>query len=632
MPVAVQFDEDTTTRAKQALSAGADPNEVLKEAQKYQASKRASSYKFDPAPEKKKGNLFTSKDSIVNITNLAGIAGSIGGGLVAGPAGAVAGGVTASAAGETLRQKLNDEETDVKEIGKQGVIGGASEFGGQLLGKILGVGAKTVGKGLAKEGENLAVKSLKTTDAQLAKFAERHGETVPELMQRLKLVGGGAQEIEDKAIKPLQESFDAITNKSGVTVDPDTLVKNFQDAIDEFRASPATQNKALADKLEQEFLNIIDSSGKGPLDISKLNKFRKQYDVVTKDFAADAEKSSANRRVGSILRKTAQETADAAGLSGPNGESLKEMGTELNKLYDLHGTALKNSFKGQSKSVLGVRDMVFAGGGGLAGGLPGAAAAAIGSRLADNPKVLAFLSKTATKTGSMVPNIAIPQALLSAGSQSAARTLATGQQPQREVPAMPQDLSFSMPDTGTVQKPSAGSNPFSDPDTVAKIMLADLMATGGKYSGVLQNIAKVSEQAKPKEKTLSEGDKKFALAEQEASKALQLLDTSGVKTGKIANAASTVTDLLGTTGKNVTALKSQIASARTAVKNALLGANMSPSEIKSIEDSLFDYSQPPQVLKQRLEVFVQSMSDYRNNIAGGGDSSQVPASPELVSF
>lgn len=112
----------------------------------------------------------------------------------------------------------------------------------------------------------------------------------------------------------------------------------------------------------------------------------------------------------------------------------------------------------------------------------------------------------------------------------------------------------------------------------------------------------------------SEGDKKFVLGERATTTALQSIDN--IDTGPIAAGQSMVSELLGTQSPEVTKFKSQLAIARTAVRNALLGANMSDQEIKSLLDATFDYSQPKQVLKARMEALVGMLKDYRENVAG----------------
>ena len=57
-----------------------------------------------------------------------------------------------------------------------------------------------------------------------------------------------------------------------------------------------------------------------------------------------------------------------------------------------------------------------------------------------------------------------------------------------------------------------------------------------------------------------------------------------------------------------TALRSKIATARTVARNALLGANMSEQELNSYLDAMFDINRPTEILKQKLQTFIQDMN------------------------
>lgn len=159
-----------------------------------------------------------------------------------------------------------------------------------------------------------------------------------------------------------------------------------------------------------------------------------------------------------------------------------------------------------------------------------------------------------------------------------------------------------------------GSNPFTAEKLAQAIAIDPKNRT--TYQAIYEAYREQYKDTTPKPKSLSEGDKKFALAEQEASKALQVLEAGGVDSGKIAKFGSGFSEFFGTQDEATTAFKGQIATARTAARNALLGANMSDKEIESYLDAVFDYGQEPKILKARLRSFVNSMKDYREYIAG----------------
>ncbi len=130
------------------------------------------------------------------------------------------------------------------------------------------------------------------------------------------------------------------------------------------------------------------------------------------------------------------------------------------------------------------------------------------------------------------------------------------------------------------------------------------------------------QQGGQKQKTMTEMDKKFAFANQEANSALKLLnDNEGkIPVGPILGSrlSKSIQEKTGSQSKEATQFYAKVGSARTAVKNALLGANQSPQEIESLLDFTFDSSLPPNILKERITSLIGSLSGYQQNIGGGG--------------
>jgi hypothetical protein len=512
------FDEDTKKKYEQAVQAGVSPESAYKAAYSYQQRK-------SPQVESKKGNLLTSKDSLVNVTNIGGVSGAVAGagiGTAILPGigtvlGGIIGGMAGSASGEYSRQKFNMEKTDTKEIAKQGIIGGASELGGAVVGKVGGKLLKGAGKLLTGEGENLALKSLGIPKGGkwLTEYAKKHGgEDAMETLAKNKLIGMGAQDIEDVALKPLQDTFDNMVTPGSATVDPKTFVQKFVKEIETLRSSPVGQNKQMAKEMEDELYNIIDAAEGGTLDISEFNKFRKQYDVVTRDFAKDPALASKNRKVGSILRETVQETADKAGLQDASGKPLKEVGKELSKLYDIHDRALIAQNAGRGGKFFGLGDVVTAGAGGVVGGIPGAAATLAGKRIMENPKVLSFLSKAATNTGKNLEK-GVGNKVTAVGgrmiSQSAGRMMSpstavqTGS-PQVNTSGMNVSAGGGYPITSNnyQQQESAAPQPLLTQQEIELLALQDLAETGGKNLDALQKYSAVVGSGETKQTKLSD--------------------------------------------------------------------------------------------------------------------------------
>lgn len=118
---------------------------------------------------------------------------------------------------------------------------------------------------------------------------------------------------------------------------------------------------------------------------------------------------------------------------------------------------------------------------------------------------------------------------------------------------------------------------------------------------------------------LTEKQRSFLGAGSLASDALEIVQTSNdINVGPIAGRVSRVGEYLGSEDPSQTILKSKIATARTAARNALLGANMSDAELESYLDATFDIRLPRNILEQRLKAFVQDMQTLANPSYAGG--------------
>ena len=96
-----------------------------------------------------------------------------------------------------------------------------------------------------------------------------------------------------------------------------------------------------------------------------------------------------------------------------------------------------------------------------------------------------------------------------------------------------------------------------------------------------------------------------------------LLDREeSLSVGPLSGRLSKIGEVLGTEAPEQTRLKSQIATARTAARNALLGANMSDRELESFLDATFDINLPLPILKERINIFVQNMNTLAQTDTG----------------
>ena len=94
-------------------------------------------------------------------------------------------------------------------------------------------------------------------------------------------------------------------------------------------------------------------------------------------------------------------------------------------------------------------------------------------------------------------------------------------------------------------------------------------------------------------------------------RALAMLEGGNVETGKVANVRQKVQGFLGTIPEQEQAYRTTIGLARTQLRNALLGANMSPQEMQSIMEGIPEYSDEPAVARQKLITLIQELN-YRS--------------------
>jgi len=128
---------------------------------------------------------------------------------------------------------------------------------------------------------------------------------------------------------------------------------------------------------------------------------------------------------------------------------------------------------------------------------------------------------------------------------------------------------------------------------------------------------------------LSEKEKTFQSAGQQAQQALGLLESGRAQTGMgRGGILGNVGQKLGLTSDDQVAYRSAISLANTALKNAFLGGSMSEQELASLASSIPEFNDPPNVARQKLMSFIQMTQQYGNlgqgqqQGMGGGMQSQ----------
>lgn len=161
---------------------------------------------------------------------------------------------------------------------------------------------------------------------------------------------------------------------------------------------------------------------------------------------------------------------------------------------------------------------------------------------------------------------------------------------------------------------------------ITQLEFAD-MASGGKNVAKLEVLRKalqdqVVKQAGPK---ITETQKKFSNASIAGQKALDLLNKGNIATGIGQDIVGGLGEKLGYNTQEQQQYRSTLALARTAVRNALLGANMTPKELESIKAFIPEFDDAPTTAKYKLETFIQLMKQF-------GEGNIAPSTPDMSSL
>ena len=362
------------------------------------------------ASEKAKGNTINLQQPEVNrppeenkvrdmIINSLPVVGAIGGSFIPG-LGNIVGGAVGAGAGALAKNLLDDKEgVDAGDVLKETALGGVGGVVGKGLSSVAGKVLPKIGRGIEKTGENVAIRSLRPSKTQLTKYAASHGEDMAKTMTRTGAVGKSAEEM-DEIIKPLQNQFNSITKNSGIKISRQQADSKALKYIDELLKSPSKEDHKIAEQLLEEYDFAMKTMGDDLIDISKINDAKITFAGKVNSWKLDPMQAGKNELLGKIFRETTQEAADSAGLTGANGETLKQLGLELNKLYDLKGIAALQGNLGRGNLPIGLSTLLSAGGAGaMGGGLPGAAGTVGVTLLANNPRAMQVYSKLAMKAG-----------------------------------------------------------------------------------------------------------------------------------------------------------------------------------------------------------------------------------------
>lgn len=255
--------------------------------------------------------------------------------------------------------------------------------------------------------------------------------------------------------------------------------------------------------------------------------------------------------------------------------------------------------------------------GGSVGGFPGAAVGAgatyAANQTVSNPNVqrgaIGAIRGLAQKAPGL-PSANIPARVAPLAGLFGSQMIegAQGTQPVEQAPIDPIE--------------ALGTQPRVDPQQeLAMLTLQLLGQTGdiGDASALAELLftAKYGGSGLPGEQPkLTEKQRAYQEAGIQAEQALRLLEGGGIDIGPIAGRIENIQQKLSVGDSDDTEYRSLISGARTAIRNAMLGANMTPREMESLEAFIPEFTDSPEKAAIKLRKFVESANRYSSSSMG----------------
>lgn len=367
-------------------------------------------------------------DTVIDILPTAGaVVGGLAGGVLGGGVGSLATGAAGTfvgaAGGRQLGEFIQDltgrqDETSAEAFKESIVDASKAAVADLATGGLIKIGkpiVQGIGKGLASIGDDLALRALRPNKTQLKNFLAKTGKELKDFVIEKGLFKEGTEQVE-QLIKPIQKSFDNITNRSGLKIPTGDITKAFTDTIESYKNVGVSGYEDLAKQVQKEydvFLNKYKNTLE--IDISEINTLRQKLDDLLDEssYIKDDVKAGANKIARDLYSNVVRNAADSAGLVDDAGRSIKEMGLELQKLYSFKDIANIQKYLGTGTLPIGLTKTIgLAGTGGVAGGattggdpkaiVTGALISLGLPTLANNPKIIAVLANQLPKIGTAI--------------------------------------------------------------------------------------------------------------------------------------------------------------------------------------------------------------------------------------
>lgn len=620
--MAITFDADTQQRIRQAsMIPGADPQDIIAQATTYQQQKDAASASQQPQESGSwLGNNLKSQNSLLGLNNVGGAGGALAGAAL-GTAilpgigtviGGLLGGFAGGAAGEAGREKISGEQLNAGDIAKQGAWGSANELGGDLIGAAGKYVAGRAGDALLEKGVQKATQAIGATKNQQFNFAQKFGETIPDVLQRNGAVGMTADQIGDKVIAPIQSQFDQVAKQSGIKVPLSDIRSQFLQTVQPLLSSTNNDDVRTAQNLLEKYDHFEENlpvSKDGTVDIGDLTKARQSFDAGAnyKNSAVDPYNYNANKLSADAVRRSIQGAADQAGATiqiGKNQVSLKDAGLELSKLRQIQDIAGPNQYA--AKAPLSLTAKVLGGVGSTAGavigGLPGALVGGAGGLLSDhistNPRVISAISRLETAAGSRIAGGETAAdglrnaGQLSAGnllskdvSQTVGNAIENPQQPntggQEQESAGP---SMASPSSATGVPQLQGSQPNLTRSQYQDLVAKDLATTGGRF---IPQINAAYQAGNPEvSQEVQTGLVNMKTASSQVDELEQALQQAGGGAGPVAGGVESALGSTGYAKQNVKAYNDFAGSLGADLASKIYGASATNDQVKAVSAAI----------------------------------------------
>lgn len=596
---------------------------------------------------------FLSRDEQEQYKNPLNVAKDFASVIALGAGGPITGGLLGGF-GSTYGQ--DDLQSTVMGTGIGGLTGGAFKVGGkafQGLGNKLTNPANQSGNGmLAKIGKGIVNKA---DDQEAGSFVRRIGG--PRINKKF----GGMQqfsdwkrlgfntakdsdELVDLAKMTIQERGGQLKgainqlDQSGVTITKQEALSTLQKQLKNSKlGSDKRVTQTVINDIETAFGNrdALTPTEFYELKIRLGEKGNFKFGLSPKEETAQGLYQSAYKRANDLFEKklTDNGLGDFRALNKDISSSIRAL-----------GYAEDAGSRQMASRPFNLLDLVTAGGAAAAGGPVGMAAGAIGSKVLQSPMAEGLIVKSMRGAGNML------QGLGASGAENAAPRFAglgnlatkTGNllsNPRLTVPAISAfqgigNMSPALAADGDLSTIDMAQSPdgayMADQGQDQEIIDARNQIAAQLYQQVdakgkpLYDATEAIKQADAilmmqygvavpvaaKAKALTEGEKKYSAAGQQAQAALQLLESGQVSTGLLPSIGNKISGFFDAQSPVQTDYLSKLAAARGSAVSALSGANVPESEYARIAALIPEDNDEPKKAAQKLRSFIEAMKVY----------------------